>query len=123
MIVIDGETFDVPVTSVNMKADFLDRYAERTADGVLHRDLIGVYFNYTVTFGATAPPAEYARLWRKLTEPVEFHQVTLWNEDGEYTFTAYFAGVKHTLQRVKDAAIFWKSLTCDFIAQSPARTP
>ena len=30
------------------QADMLDKYAERTVDGVLHRELIGVYDNYEI---------------------------------------------------------------------------
>lgn len=124
MITIDGTTFDVPVVSIKRKADFLDKYAERTEDGVLHRELIGVYFNYTIEFGSTATIPNYVALWDKLTEPVEFHTVTVPDEDGEnYTFTAYFAGVNDELKRVKNAQAFWKTLTVDFIAKSPSRTP
>ena len=122
-IIIDSITYDVPIISLDMKADFLDKYAERLENGDLERELIGVYFNYTLTFGSTAAPATYAALWVKLTEPVEFHTVTVWDEDGTYTFTAYFAGVQHSLKRVKDADVFWKSLTVSFIAKSPARVP
>ena len=42
---------------------------------------------------------------------------------GEYTFTAYFSSVGDELHRVKDALVFWRSLTVHFIAKSPARTP
>lgn len=123
MIVIDGESFDVPVVSVKRRADFLDKYAERTEDGVLHRELIGVYFNYSVKFGSTATPAEYARLWQKLTEPVEFHEVTVPDEAGDTTFTAYFSGVSDELRRVRDAGVFWKELSANFTAMAPARLP
>ena len=123
MITIDGESFDVPVVSINRKADFLDKYAERTEDGVLHRELIGVYFNYQLQFGHTNDTAEYARLWEKLTEPEEYHTVIVPDEDGEnYSFTAYFASVGDKLRRVKDAKTFWKELTVNFIARSPARS-
>lgn len=123
MIIIDGETFNVPVVQIVRKADFLDKFAERTEDGVLHRELIGVYFNYSIVFGSTLDTAEYARLWAKLTEPVEFHEVTVPDENGgNYTFTAYFSSVGDSLRRVKDAQTFWKSLTVNFIARSPARS-
>lgn len=46
MIVIDGEQFKIDVLSVKRSADFLDKYAERLANGHLRRELIGVYFNY-----------------------------------------------------------------------------
>lgn len=122
MIIIDGELFSVPVVSLTRRADFLDKYAERTTDGVLQRELIGVYYNYQIQFGHTNNTVEYARLWDKLTEPVEFHDVTVPDEDGEnYTFAAYFSNVGDQLRRVKDAQTFWRSLTVNFIAQEPAR--
>ena len=51
MIVIDGEQFKIDVLSVKRSADFLDKYAERLANGHLRRELIGVYFNYKLQFG------------------------------------------------------------------------
>ena len=77
MIVIDGEQFKIDVLSVKRSADFLDKYAERLANGHLRRELIGVYFNYKLQFGPGLDRKEYARLWDKLTEPVEFHEVTV----------------------------------------------
>lgn len=122
-LTIDGESFYVPITNITRKADFLDKYAERTEDGVLHRELIGVYFNYQIKFGSGCTAAEYTALWEKLTEPVEFHTVVVPDEDGDYTFTAYFASVGDTISKAKGATRFMKDLTANFIAQSPARTP
>lgn len=101
MIVIDGEQFKIDVLSVKRSADFLDKYAERLANGHLRRELIGVYFNYKLQFGPGLDRKEYARLWDKLTEPVEFHEVTVPDEDGDYTFTAYFSNVGDELLRKK----------------------
>lgn len=124
-VIIDGETFNVPIVSLIRRADFLDKYAERTEDGALRRELIGVYFNYQIQFGQTSDVNEYSRLWLKLTEAVEFHTVTVPDEggDGNYTFTAYFSNVGDVLRRVQDAQTFWKTLTVNFIAQEPAKTP
>ena len=123
MIIIDSLSYDVPVTSIVRTADFLDKMAERTEDGTLHRELIGVYFNYQLQFGQTTDYAEYEALWLKLTEPEEFHTVTVPDEGGDYTFTAYFAKVSDELRKKAQAANYWKNLTVNFIAQAPARTP
>lgn len=120
MITIDGTTYNVPVLSIARTAEFLDKYAERTEDGVLHRELIGVYFNYKLQFGQTSNTTEYAALWLKLTEVEEFHTVTVPDESGDYTFTAYFANVSDELRKQKDALNFWKNLTVNFVAQAPA---
>jgi len=122
MITIDGVTYNVPVISIAETADFLDKYAERTENGDLKRELIGVFFNYRIVFGSNAATTELAALWLKLTEPVESHTVTVPDEDGDpYTFTAYFANVKRSLRRETAAQTFWKNLTADFIAMSKAR--
>ena len=62
MIVIDGEQFKIDVLSVKRSADFLDKYAERLANGHLRRELIGVYFNYKLQFGPGLDRKEYMRL-------------------------------------------------------------
>jgi hypothetical protein len=124
VITIDSVTYNIPVQSIRRAADFLDKYAERTEEGKLKRELIGVYFNYQLQFGRTNNTAEYAALWRKLTEPVEFHSVTIPDGDGTpVTFSAYFAGVSDELLKDTDSKTFWKSLTVNFIAEEPARTP
>lgn len=122
-IIIDSITYDIPVLSMTRTADFLDKYAERTEDGVLHRELIGVYFNYKIQFGTTSNTTEYAALWNKLTEATEFHTVTVPDESGDHTFTAYFSNVGDEIRKIKGAVNFWKSLTVNFIAQEPAITP
>jgi len=123
-IVIDSTTYNIPILSIKRTAEFLDKYAERTEDGTLQRELIGVYYNYSLRFGRTNDTTEYAALWDKLTEPVEFHEVVVPDGDGTpLTFTAYFAGVGDELRKDTDAKTFWKDLTVNFIAQEPARTP
>jgi hypothetical protein len=120
MITIDSTDYNIPILSIRRTADILDKYAERTEDGVLHREIIGVYFNYQIKFGRTNDTAEYAALWAKLTEAEEFHTVTVPDENGDYTFTAYFSNISDEMLRTTSAKNFWKSLTVNFIAQEPA---
>ncbi len=121
MLYIDGIGYKIDVLGVKRTADFLDKYAERTENGDLERELIGVYFNYKLQLGPGIDRTEYARLWDKLTEPVEFHEVTVPDEDGDYTFTAYFSNVADELLRKVAEKNYWKNLTVNFIAKKPAR--
>lgn len=124
MITIDGVTYNIPVVSVRRMAEFLDKYAERVESGDLRRELIGVFYKYSLQFGRTNDTAEYAALWIKLTEPVEFHTVIVPDGDGTpLTFTAYFSNVSDELHKDKAAKTFWKNLTVNFISKSPTRTP
>lgn len=123
-IIIDGITFNVPIQSLEETCDFLDKYAERTEDGVLHRELIGCYFNQSLTFGQINDTVAYTALWNKLTEAVTFHEVVVPDNDGiPFTFTAYMSQVRRTLRKVTTSKTYWKQITVNFIAQSPALTP
>ena len=134
MIIIDNALYEIPIISLIRKADFLYKYAERTEDGVLHRELIGVYFNYQLKFGSTTDAVKYQELWQKLTEPEEFHNITIIDGDGgEFSFTAYFSNVADEYRRIivnpdfgspgeEEYKSYFKNLTVNFIAKEPART-
>ncbi len=121
MIIIDGDVFSVPIVKLARKVDFLDKYAERVETGRLHRELIGVYLNYSIQFGTGADAAEYARLWDKITEPEEFHTVSIPDGDGVHTFEAYFAGIGDEMFKYKDPQAFYKSLKLNVISRDPTR--
>lgn len=125
MVIIDGKKYNVPVLSLKRNAEFLDKYAQRVESGDLQRELIGVYFNYNVTFGASLLHQEdYKALWNKLTEPVKFHDLKVPDFDGYYEFKAYVSQISDEIQwELNDGMSTWKNLSCDFIAKQPAKTP
>lgn len=120
-VYIDGIRFDVPVQGVKRKADVLDKYANRTENGSLKRKLIGVYFNYDITFGETSNINEYRALYDKLTEPVEFHEITVPSSDGDFTFTAYISKVSDEMKAQYAGNNYFGELKASFIAKAPAR--
>jgi len=123
-ITIDGETYAVPVISIDETCEFLDKFAERTMDGILHRELIGTYHNQQLVFGSPTNMTEYNLLWAKLTEATEYHTVTVPDTDGvDFTFTAYFSNVTRKLRKWTTGATYWRGMTVNFIAQSPKSTP
>lgn len=100
-IKIDGETFRLPIPrdAVEMSADFLEKSAYRTEDGVVHIVNIGLYEIYQITTGRFMDRAEYQRLYRKLTEAKRIHTIILPGVEGERAFRGYFSGIKHKLRR------------------------
>lgn len=120
MLYIDNNVYNIPINKLTRKTEFLDKYAERTESGDLKRELIGVYFNYELELGTSLNTNEYARLWDKLTEPVEFHTVTVPYSSGNLSFTAYFSSISDAILAQSANSIF-TGTTVHFIAKSPAR--
>jgi hypothetical protein len=122
-IKIDGVIYQVPYVDVQRQADVLDKYAERTEDGSLRREIIGVYYNYSITFGEIFDQSLYFNLYNKLTEPTAFHTIEVPGTNAVYRFTGYISSVKDALYRIKDGKPYWKELSARFIAKEPARKP
>ena len=123
-IYIDGAFFDVPLVSVKREAKVLDKFAEREEEsGDLLRELLGVYLNFTMNFGTIDDDDLYERLFDKLTEPVDFHDVTLPSTKKSYTFKCYVSSVSDEMEKIMDDTVKFKGLTCKYIAKAPWRTP
>lgn len=121
-LTIDGQIYNVKVkVGVKRSADFLDKYANRTDDGDLKRELIGVYFNYkNINFDKQRDTNynEYNRLYNKLTEPEEFHDINI----AGFQFRAYFSNVSDEMYLYKNGRPYYKNLTVNFTAKKPARS-
>lgn len=121
-LTIDGDSYNVAVlTGVKRNADFLDKYAERTDDGDLKREIIGVYFNYkSIKFTKQTDDNynEYVRLHNKLTEAEEFHDIVIANQ----SFRAYFSNVSDEMYQYRNGRPYYKNLTVNFTAKMPTRS-
>ena len=118
MIVIDSIDYDIPIVSLSGQADMLDKYAERTVDGVLHRELIGVYDNYEIEFASSyRDSATYSDLWFKRTEPVPWHTVKFPTIFGEREIEGYFANTRHEVSKQKGGVTYWKGLSTSFVSR------
>jgi len=122
-ITIDGTYYDIPLISIKRTADFLDKYAERTEDGDMKRELIGVYYNYQLSIGVVDDDTLYMSFWDKLTEPTEFHDFIVPTTNGKYFFRGYISSVSDEIEKVYSDTARFKGLSCKFTAKAPARAP
>ena len=122
---MDNIHFDIPLVSLKRSADFLDKFAERTEDGDLKRELIGVYYNFTLTVGDSAAfgDSDYNEFWNKMTEPVEFHDFVLPTGTGTYSFRGYISSVSDEYKKILDGEAEFSAFTCKMTAKQPARSP
>lgn len=128
-IIVDGLSFDVTPKRLTRKAIFLDKYAERTEDGELKRELIGVFYNYSLEINYTEDAAAYDAFWEQLVKPVDFHSVKFPTTAGYITIDVYIdaSGVVDELIFSEEdgltVAHHWQNLVINFIARIPVATP
>ena len=91
-LIIDGVEYPVAITQLKRRADILDKYAYRSEDGYLHREVIGTYHNYDMQIGVPRNNRQlYDNLFDVLSEPTAYHEVILPHDNIQ--FKAYFSSV------------------------------
>lgn len=122
IMTIDGITYDVNITEFKETSEFVDKYAERTEDWNLQRELAGIFFNYELTLGDIQDRVTYSALYAKIHEFTPYHSVKLPHEDGMQTFTAYITGTDRKMKKRKNGINYWGGITIKFIAKAPQIT-
>lgn len=121
---IDNVDFTAGLININRKVNILDKYAERTINGDLKREIIGVYYNYSLTFSEFWDMDEYDKLFSKLTEAREFHTIWLPKNKSYYEFKGYVSGVEDVIEFAKgESQRIVTGLKCDIIAKEPTIRP
>ena len=119
-IVIDGTQYPVRITELKRKADILDKYAERSEDGELHREVIGTFHNYQLKIGVRAGQRDlYNQLFDVLSEPVDCHDVELPHD--HVKFKGYFSSVEDNIRLVDDEGFDTDGISCKLTAMKPRR--
>ena len=124
-IIIDGVQYGtdehpVRITELKRKADILDKYAERSEDGELHREVIGTFHNYSLKLGVRKGDRElYNTLFDVLSAPVASHEVVL-PHDG-VSFRGYFSSIQDDIHLVDDDGFDAQGLQCNLVAMKPRR--
>ena len=120
-IVIDGKEYEVPIAELKRRADILDKYAHRSEDGNLHREVIGTYYNYELKIGVQYNKELYNELFEVLSAPVDSHMVIMPNDGIQ--FEGYFSSISDTVLRIEDDGTLYNGLSCKFTATKPRRIP
>jgi hypothetical protein len=120
-LIIDTVIYQVPILQLKRKANILDKYAYRSEDGVLHREVIGTFYNYSLKIGIVNDTALYNRLFDVLSAPVVSHSVELPHD--HISFKGYFSSVEDEVLRLTDDGAVYKELTCNLTAMVPRRRP
>lgn len=124
IVTVNGVGFDAAVKSLERKGSVLDSDKSKRSPqtGVMHREIIGTFYNYTLELETKIYNAiEYDRLYYALTAPVDSISLKLPYGSGTIAFDAYVSKASDKLLISNGNINFWSELKIDFIAMRPAR--
>lgn len=125
MVIVDGVRYNVDVMKLVRKAAVTDTdNSGRTIDGVMHRDIIGTYYNYSIEISPYRDDfAAYDKFYDKITSPVDSHVVSFPYGQETLEYDAYITNAEDELI-IRDGVNKWaygSNLKINFIAMSPQR--
>ena len=123
-LIIDGKKYNIPLVSIKRTADFLEKYANRTEDGDIKIETIGVYKNYTISIGTIDDRNTYERLYEHITDVSNrFHRVVLPDASKNFSFYGYFSSISDEVEKVIDSGAEYKNLTWKMTSKKPYKKP
>lgn len=124
MLKIDGKNYIGIVTGLKRNFEVTDgENAGRTLDGEMHRDLIGTYYNYSISITTDRmKQSEYNELYEVISAPVASHKMEVPYGNEILIFNAYITqGSDELIRRYSPTDRYWGNLAFDFIAMAPQR--
>lgn len=123
-LIIDGITYNIPLISIKRNLDFLEKYAERSEDGDIKIETIGLYKNYTISIGLIEDAELYDQLIEHITDcENRFHHVTLPDASKQFDYYGYFSSIKDEVEKVLETGAQYKGLSWKMTSKKPYKTP
>ena len=121
--VIDGITYDIPCVKISRTMDFLEKYAERTEDGDIKIETIGLYKNYEISIGTIEDASLYDSLIEHISDcSNRFHHVSLPDASKQFDFYGYFSSIKDEVEKVLGTGAQYKGLSWKMTSKKPYKT-
>lgn len=123
-LIIDGKHYNIPIVSIKRNLDFLEKYANRTEDGDIKIETIGLYRNYTINIGVIDDASTYDSLIEHITDcDNRFHTVELPDATKQFSFYGYFSSISDEVEEVLNTGAQFKGLTWKMTSKKPSKTP
>lgn len=122
---MDGVSYNVDVVALTRKFSVMDtEQSGRTQNGEMYRDVIGTFFNYTMTVrerGGDAAALE--AFWAAVSDPSASHICVFPYGQTTLTQRMYVTGGEQNLMLVNNGKNHWDEVTLNFIAMGPRVMP
>ena len=122
---MDGIAYNVDVLSLVRKFSVMDTdKSGRTQDGQMYRDVVGTFYNYTMTVGVRGNDVQALEaFWEAISGPVESHVCVFPYGQKTLTQRMYVTGGEQELKLIRGGVNHWDSVSVNFIAMGPEVVP
>jgi hypothetical protein len=125
VVLIDGRDYGLTVSEGGIKRKFeivdTDK-AGRLITGEMLRDVVGTYYNYTVSFMTNKTTRQsYDAFYEAISAPVDYHMITIPYAQEMLTFKAYVTNGQDTLVRIDKDGNRWNGISINFVSMAPKR--
>lgn len=122
---MDGIPYHVSVTALTRKFSVMDTdKSGRTQDGAMYRDVIGTFYNYTMTIvERDGDAASLEAFWEAISSPQTSHVCEFPYGQKTLTQRMYVTSGEQALRRMDPDRNHWGEVTVNFIAMAPEVTP
>lgn len=121
VFLLDNKAYNVHVISLKQTAEVTDTdKAGRSVTGEMIRDIIGTYYNYTLTISKkNGYENEYDEFFTNITSPTDYHMLDVPFNQSAIRFKAYVTSGERDLISMSKNLNNWGSLSVNFIAMEP----
>ena len=122
---MDGIAYNVDVLSLTRKFSVMDTdKSGRTQDGQMYRDVVGTFYNYTVTVGVRGSDVQALEdFWEAISGPAVSHVCVFPYGQQTLTQQMYVTGGEQALKLMRGGVNHWDSISVNFIAMAPEVVP
>lgn len=118
---MDGQAYNVQVMSLKRSFDIKEAIAAKyTQSGEIYRDLVGTYYNYTITVREKDGDREALdAFWDAVSSPVASHECVFPYNQETLSQKMYVKTGSQDISRLYEDGAVWKDITIQFIAKEP----
>ena len=125
VFMMDGIAYNVSVLNLTRKFSVMDtEKSGRTQDGQMYRDVVGTFYNYTITVGVQGSDVQALEaFWEAISSPAVSHVCVFPYGQKTLTQRMYVTGGEQALKLIRGGVNHWDSISVNFIAMGPEVVP
>lgn len=122
---MDGREYNIHVVKMTRKFSVLDtEMTGRTHDGRMFRDVIGTFYNYSMTVRTNSThSSDMDDFWDTISQPVESHVCEFPYNQRTLAQRMYVTNGEQPLLQITQTENEWGEITVNYIAMDPEVVP